>query len=332
MAGRRGKRDPHKEAPAFNPQPDDWELLTCLLRRRLLNTKQIQRLFPHRSKDRISRRLDTFCLNQWIEIPENFKLLRRAASGSIPNIYALGSAGARALKEERGDALWIPRRDWKRDNAKMRPAKMQEIIDVSEFMVDVERSVACHEALSVLDTYDLNSYRKKHLKRGSTPRTALVPVVYRGVKSRRALVPDELIELHWANRLDPDRRSGLFTVELDNETETIVPSREVREDARFWNSSSIYKKNVIYINAFRQNSRLFGRATFRVLYITKTEGHMEEMIQSERDHFSRSSGKQLWVPPGFFLYTNQERIAAHKDDVLAMPWLARSGKEWRLHE
>jgi len=188
----------------------------------------------------------------------------------------------------------------------------------------VSWSVKKHDHSDASSSFDLLQGMQAMGK--SKPRSLVVPVTWRGRQSARGIESGELLQLSYAKRRD-EQATSLILPELDNETETVEPGREVWESARFWRSSSILRKNVIYAQAFRNpDYKVFGFSAFRVLYLTLTEGHMEKMIQCERDFLADQ------VRPGFFLYANSEMVFEHKDDILAMPWLTRTGKEWRLNQ
>lgn len=313
----------NSKARPFAVQDDDFAILYWVLKRRLLTSHQIRALFPHRSSQTLGRRLRTLLLSDWIDKPEHQS--RLWAKGSMPHIIAPSKEGCRQLSAHRG--IEIPDRDWKNQNAKMREHKMRELLMVSEFMVDVECSARLHEQITYRDAYELLSVLD--LPRSPKPKAVVVPEVkWQGYTSKRGIEPDELLSIIYHNR--EDAPSALFVVEIDNETETIVPSKTVRESASFWRSSSILKKNVIYASAFKNKKyRLFTRNVFRVLYVTNTPGHMKEMIKCERDFFSTGD---LAVRPGLFLYANQELIAEHKADILAMSWIDRDGRVFQLHQ
>ena len=322
------KRFERQTGISFQPTEDDFEILLWVYRRRLLHTNQIRALFPHRSRQKLGRRVTKLSNVGWLDKLEQKKKLNPIGGGSIADIFALANDGARALAEYY--EVNIPPSRWTQRNKELQPHRIPHILKTSDFVVNAEQSARRYvDRFRVAHSSEILSKLKRPRPNKSKPLSFNVPITWRGRKSIRAIEPDELLQLKLLDQ-PAGRDTTRFMVEIDQDKETVEPSEEVQKNDGFWRSSSILKKYVIYANAFKaENCRPYGFNLFRVLMVTTTPTHMKTMQKCESNYLG---GGALKLSPGFVLYTNWDDIAGNDGDVLAMPWQDRNGRERFLYQ
>lgn len=310
-----------KLAKGFVPTEDDYQILLHAFRRRLIDTNHVRSLFPHRSPQKIGRRFTELFDHGWLDKIEGQSTTWKAGAGSRAHLAALSDKGAKALSDRFGLDLPASRRNL--NNKRLKPTTLEHDREVVDFMVMATISARKHsEHVDFSDAYDILKDLPPRPNK-SKPLAFQVPVTWQKKASRQGIEPDDILRLTYHGR-ERGRNIAPCMFELDREVETIEPGLDVQQNESFWRTSSILKKNVIYANAFkRKDFKVFGWSVFRVLYVTRTPGHMAEMQACERKYFSDGL---LETQPGFTLYTNWEGIREQNGDVFGMPWENRIGK------
>lgn len=327
MAGKRSKRfeiEDDEVIPTFQLVEDDYAIMLYALRHRLITSKQLQRYFPHRSRDRIVRRLRTLMKNGLLDKPKRQAGIRVEGGGTLPHAVAVSDKGARLLaKHYKLDILGSNR---SRDNQKLTPTSIQETLDTTDFSVLMHQSAAARSNVTLHDSFDILLEAPEKQRRKAKPKSFPVRIQWNGKNSIRGIEPDEIHHIHYSDRLEDQRSNAFFFVEIDRDTETVEPGESILKDERFFRQSYVLLKYIIYGSAFRAKKPLpFGFTTFRVLFITTTPTHMRRLQEVER----RWLGSPLFkIPPGFVLFSNQDAVAAHADDLLLMPWEDGNGMVW----
>jgi len=126
-------------APVIHLQADDIEILWHVFCNRVIDAKSIYLLFPNRSEQVISRRLNRLrkgprpYLNR---LPQAMNRLQ-LRQGSDPQVYAIATLGAQALRLHRG--VDLPEHRWAQKNRELRPSTIQHDLATSRFMARLRR-------------------------------------------------------------------------------------------------------------------------------------------------------------------------------------------------
>ena len=315
----RRKRFERKPVKGFRETDDDYEVLKSVYHLRLANTDHIHALMPHRSRQKLGRRITTLFDVGWLDKPKAQVALFPETGGSNHHVVALANDGAKVLSEKL--KLSLPATRWTQRNKELRSTSIPHILDTTEFAVRVVGSARRHEGrVAVEYAHDILGSLKDPPVRKSKPLSFKVPVRWHDRASTRGIEPDDLLRITFESRDQASRNM----IEIDNGTETIEPSEDVQTTESFWRSSSILKKYVLYASAFKHRAcKPFEFDAFRVLMVTKSSSRMSSMQACEAKYLNNGT---LRMPPGFVLYTTWEHINEHDGDVLSMPWQNRLGK------
>ena len=110
-------------APRIVLTEDDFAVLLCIYRHRFVRADDLYRLFGHRSRDRLSRRLTWLYRNQFLDRPiAQIDRFREGPTQAL--VYGLDNAGARVVAERfgvpTGSADWRSRnRAFTRENLEL---------------------------------------------------------------------------------------------------------------------------------------------------------------------------------------------------------------------
>lgn len=133
------KDDPE---PAIQLQPDDIEILWHVFCNRVIDAKSIYALFPNRSAQVISRRLNRLRKGPrpfLDRLPQAMNRLQ-FRRGSDPQAYALATHGAQALRIHRG--IELPEHRWAQKNRELRTNTIQHDLATSRFIARLWRDAA----------------------------------------------------------------------------------------------------------------------------------------------------------------------------------------------
>jgi hypothetical protein len=124
-------------------------------------------------------------------------------------------------------------------------------------------------------------------------------------------IPDRLFTLTY-----DDATTHAFALELDRGTMPIWTNRLV-------GTSSFRRKLLAYTIAReeRRHAQAWGFSSFRILTMTTGEGRIASMIEAQRRVAPQ-------CPPGFFLYSTQERIAHY--GALGPAWITSKNDDVSL--
>lgn len=119
---------------------DDLAVLLCVYRHRFIRADDLYRLFPHRSRDRLSRRLTWLYRNQFLDRPiaqvDSFR-----SSPSQALVYGLDNAGARIVAERYGVPTGSA--DWRSRNRAFTRENLEHTLAITRFMVGRRRDLEC---------------------------------------------------------------------------------------------------------------------------------------------------------------------------------------------
>jgi hypothetical protein len=321
--GPRFRRD--GSPPSFQLTEDDAAILWHVWRHRLIDSAIIFKLFPHRSEQVLRDRLKLLFRGRYLGRPGRQIARYEPGGGTKPMVYGLDREGARVLRDRFGAAVGVDH--WGQKNREVKKTHIDHTLATTRFMVAHE--LACRRRGDVrLLPFDelLATLAPERTKRAAIPDRWRVPIAWNGHRGEEGTRPDRIFGLEYAHQPVGKNRS-FFYVEIDEGTETIEPGERQQRSAAFFRQSSVLRKFIIY--AFSRMHRLHERhfdfaSTPRILTVTTTPARAAAMQETYERHLLP---QPLAVPPGMFLFTDKDTLAAHDGDVLAMPWRNGVGKE-----
>jgi len=278
------KRAP--EAPAIQLTGRDLEILRQVARHRFLNSRQIS-LLAGGSAQQILRRLQRLFHHGYLDRPRA-QVRYFSEDGSRPMVYALASAGARAI------AVSGHRRP-RYDNRNLKQLYMQHTLQVSDVMVGFTRASRSANTPRLL--------LEENLAPDKSPSKAfqwMVTVKHKDESKRVGIFPDRIFALE-----SPDNGERVFYfVEADRATMPVT--------RRSLNQSSIWRKLLAYEATWSQkiHESRFGTKRFRVLFVTTTQERVDHLV---------ATCSKLPRGHGLFLFTTAQAFR-EKSDVLSLPW------------
>lgn len=304
--------------PTIRLQEDDVEILWHVYCNRVIDAQSIYGLFPNRSTQGLSRRLNKLrkgtspFLQRLAQAPN--RLAQR--NGSDPQAYALARRGADALRQHRG--VEIPPQRWTQKNRELRPSTIQHDLAASRFMAQLRRDAAAMDGVELRYQQEIEGKLSGRVNaRGGLKNTLRTRIVrWPGGAGEQGTAPDRIFELV------ANGRRQYFFLELDAGTETIAPSERRIKAPSFWRDTSLLRKFVIYASAFENQAHkeVFDIPTFRVLTVTTVPGRAKAMQQACATHLKN-------IRPGLFLFTDWERIREHDGPTLSMPFTNAAGRD-----
>jgi len=286
------------EAVPIRLQPDDLEILWHVYCNRVIDSKSIQILFPNRSPQVISRRLNL--LRKGAEpylrrLPQAQNRLF-ARSGSDPFAYALAHRGAEALRALRG--VDIPPQRWTQKNRELRPSMIDHSLATSRFLAQMRTALAVEgSGRQLYYQEELDWLPKRHSPSAGLKNTIRTQIVdWYGYSGEEGTAPDAIFAIGRTNA-DGQRQFAYFFLEVDRGTETIVPGEKRLRSQSFWRSSSVLRKYVVYasIHKNRAHESCLGIPSFRVLTSVPNLERMHTIQVTCRQYLPN-------VKPGQFLF------------------------------
>ncbi len=309
-------------APAIQLQQDDLSILWHVFCNRVIDAKSIYGLFPNRTDQVLSRRLNRLRKGPdpfLHRLPQALNRLR-FRQGSDPQVYAIANQGARALRAYRGVA--VPAERWTQKNRELQPTTIAHDLAVSRFMARLWRDATmAGEGTRLLYQEEFEDRGQALTRRGlkNTLRTRIVN--WPGGVQEQGTAPDRIFSLVAGGRRQ------YFFLEIDEGTETIVPGEHRLRQPSFWRNTSLLRKFVIYASAFETKAHVqaFNIPVFRVLTVTTSASRAEAMREACRTHLKH-------VRPGLLLFADWNSIGAHNGSVLQFPFRDTAEREILLQQ
>lgn len=297
------------DAVPLRLQPDDLEILWNVYCNRVIDSKSLQLLFPNRSPQVISRRLNR--LRKGTEpylrrLPQAQNRLF-ARSGSDPFAYALANRGAEALRALRG--VDIPPQRWTQKNRELRPSMIDHGLATSRFLAQLRAALAIEGSgrrLHYQDEFDW--LPKRSNPTGGLRNTIRTKIVdWHGYTGEEGTAPDAIFAISRPAE-NGQLKYAYFFLEVDRGTETIVPGEKRMSAASFWRSSSVLRKYVVYASIYknRTHESTLGIPVFRVLASVPSVSRMKGIQDACRSHLPH-------VKPGQFIFcTRMDEVKAEQ--------------------
>jgi hypothetical protein len=299
------------EPPAFRVTPREIAVLTHLARYRFLTTKQIAAL-DGGSPVQLSRRLKALWAHKYIDRPKNQHAYLAAWTdeGNKPLAYALGTRGARLLKEHGIDAN--DKLDWTLKNRRASAIHLAHSLEVAGAMIAFA-SGAQAAGLGLIDHHQLLDLMPEKTRAMRDPFRVRVGVPLPGKAQplNIGVVPDRLFSL----AMESMRRN--YALEIDRGTEPV--------NAKSLNRTSWRRKLMGYFHMWRNSlhTTQWGMKAFRVLVVAPSEKRIANMMRVQQDVTGGSAA-------GLVLYSLLTDIATH--GALGAAWRTASGERVALHE
>jgi hypothetical protein len=232
-------------------------------------------------------------------------------------VYSVGNAGIDLLAEQfdfRRAAV-----DW---TAKARTAKRGEIehaLEVTEFMVALERACRQRGNLRVLYLDDiLATVAPARTRENPKPYYWPVPVIWRGKEVTIHPIPDKIFGVEALDRPEGRNRKWFF-LEADRGTMPVV-----RLDLT---KTSFLRKLLAYGHTYQADlhTQIYGFANMRVLTVTRGRPRIQGIQEAHREH--------TWqlCSPKVFLFTDRTLLLSG-GDILGDLWVDGAGDHQVLIE
>ncbi|MCC5986030.1 MAG: replication-relaxation family protein [Rhodobacteraceae bacterium] len=296
-------------APSIQLQEDDLALFWHIYCNRVMDAKSIYTLFPNRSPQGLSRRLNALrkgaqpYLHRLAQAPNRLRI----RNGSDPQAYALAPLGAKALKLHRGVDIPADHR-WTQKNRELRPGTIQHDLATSRFMARLYRdTLEAGEGVRLIYQPEFES-QPKITSRGGLQNTLRTKINnWHGYRGEEGTAPDRIFAI------TANGKRQYFFLEMDAGTETIVPGERRLKQPSFWRDTSLLRKFVIYASAFenRAHQEAFDIPVFRVLTITTTPSRAEAMHEACAAYLPN-------IRPGLFLFTDWQSVRENNGSLLSM--------------
>lgn len=315
-------------APNIELTDDDKSVFLDLYRHGIMDSNTIRRTLPHRSSERVGKRLRGLMDAGFINKPRQQKGIYVHGGGSRAQAYTLGNKAARYLQEELCLPVRIDR--WKTTSDELSTSHIHHTLAQTKFMIDLRMSVAMRNAEMGFE-YPDEIYRRikpELLTKARLPLAFKTRVEWHGWRDSETTVPDGFCALRYLHA-PLEKSSRYLFIEIDRGTETIEPSIRNLKGRSFFRGNSLLRKFVVYGNAYRRgaHTETFGIPTFQVLTVTTTADRARQMMATYQKHLAIEPHN---MPPIRFLFTDFEALVKHENDVLAVPIYDGKGKQRSL--
>lgn len=294
-------------APRIELTEDDLSVLLLIYRHRFVRADDVYALFPHRSRDKLSRRLTWLYRNQFLDRPIS-QIDRFRAGPSQALVYGLDNAGARVVAEQ----FKVPTgsADWRSRNRAYTRENLEHTLAITRFMVDLELDCAARTDLSLIAFDQVLEAAPEGTARAALPYRWAVPVSWSMAKVEVQVVPDAIFGLRIERSDKPALQSHVF-LEVDRGSMTIAPNAQVREGEGFLYRATILRKLMAYAESWRRqlHRERFNIPAARVLFLTTTPARAEAMRAAAQTFVVDRWG----IPPGLFLFGAQSEAVRPLD-------------------
>lgn len=261
---------------------DDLALLLCVYRHRFVRADDLYRLFAHRSRDRLSRRLTWLYRNQFLDRPiAQVDRFRTGASQALA--YGLDNAGARVVAERFGVPTGSA--DWRSRNRAFTRENLEHTLAITRFMVDLELACRDRPEVRLISFDEILAASPEATQRAPLPSRWAVPVSWSMARTEVQVMPDAIFGLRFS-RSDGTAVQSFIFLELDRGSMTIVPTSRARESEGFLYRATILRKLLAYAESWRRNlhQTRFALPNARILFLTTTPARAEAMRMAAKTY------------------------------------------------
>jgi hypothetical protein len=287
-------------APAIRLTDDDLAVLLTIYRDRFVRADDLYRLFPERSRDRLSRRLTWLYRNKFLDRPiAQVDRFRAGANQAL--VYGLDNAGARVVAERfevsTGSA------DWRSRNRAYTRENLEHTLAISRFMIDLELDCRGRPDVRLIPFDEILATAPEPTRRAALPSRWAVPVSWSMTRTEVQVMPDAIFGLR-VERPDGSAVQSHVFLEVDRGSMTISPGPRVTESEGFLYRATILRKLLAYAESWRRDlhQARFGIPAARVLFLTTSAARAEAMRQAAEQLMT----SQPDIPTGLFLFRDLE--------------------------
>lgn len=287
-------------APRIVLTNDDLAVLLCVYRHRFIRSDDLYRLFPHRSRDRLSRRLTWLYRNQFLDRP--IAQVDSYRSGPPQALaYGLDNAGARVVAERFGVPTGSA--DWRSRNRAFTRENLEHTLAITRFMVDLECACRGRPDVRLISFDEILAGAPEATRRAPLPGRWAVPVSWSMARTEVQVMPDAIFGFRVSRPDGPALQSFIF-LEVDRGGMTITPTARAREGEGFLYRATILRKLLAYAESWRRSlhRERFDIPTARVLFLTTTAARAEAMRAAAKTYVMDRSA----IPAGSFLFGTTE--------------------------
>lgn len=303
---------------AYEITERDVDIIKHIARHRFMRSTHIDQLFPEASWDNLRRRLDILFQSDHLQRPRSQRERFKVGGGSPAIVYALGNRGADLLATEAGFRRSSV--DW---TAKARDVSRFEIdhaLEVTDFMVRLERACREHGALRVIYLDEIvSTIAPPETRENPRPYFWRVSVQWRGKDIAIHPIPDRIFGIQDLNRPEGKNRK-FYYLECDRGTMPVVRSDDLSK-------TSYLRKLLAYGYTYRANlhTKIHGFPNIRVLTVTKGRKRIEGIIAAHQQY--------TWslCSPKVFLFADRTTLLS-TDSFFDYPWTDGAGEQHRLLE
>lgn len=283
-------------APRIVLTDDDLAVLLCVYRHRFVRADDLYRLFAHRSRDRLSRRLTWLYRNQFLDRPiAQVDRFRAGASQALA--YGLDNAGARVVAERFGVPTGSA--DWRSRNRAFTRENLEHTLAITRFMVDLELACRDRPDVEVISFDEILAGAPEATRKSALPGRWAVPVSWSMARTEVQVMPDAIFGLRVTRPNGTALQSFVF-LEIDRGSMTIVPTARARESEGFLYRATILRKLLAYAESWRRNlhRERFSIPNARVLFLTTTPARVGAMRAAAKTYVMDRGA----IPSGAFLF------------------------------
>jgi hypothetical protein len=297
--------------PAFRLTPRDVAIVAAVSRYRFLTSAQIARL-DGGSHVQVLRRLNGLWAHGFLDRPlhQHAYLAGWSDEGNKPLAYALGTRGAKLLKEH-GLAL-SDKLDWTQKNNRVGALHLAHTLETASAMLEFAAGAEA-AGLRLIDHHEILALMPEKTRALANPFRIRVTVMLPGKPKPHVIgvCPDRLFSIAHGDL----RRN--YALELDRGHESI--------NAKSLAKSSFRRKLLGYFHAWRQkrHTEVWGFQSFRVLTVAPSEKRIATMIAAQNELTGGTAS-------GLFLYALFSDIPTH--GALGPAWRTASGERVALHD
>ena len=291
----------------FEIVDDDVELLSAIGRYRVVQSIHLDALFPHRSRQKLRRRLQRYFHAGLIARPrcQISTMLDRKGSQAIA--CTLTRKGA-ALITARSPGIAVR---LKADDTKQ--SQLAHTLGVTDALVALELGGRRTEYLSLVGAAELVAAAPEATREASNPHEWRVEVRYQGARRSLTVRPDGITAVRHRVLYERGQRSdkNLF-LEVDRGTTPIIRPELYQ--------SSILRKLLAYSATWRADihKERYGFDNMRVATVTESAMRLEHMIAAVAEH--------AILPPALFLFTTRAQLLSPDTNALTDAiWLNGAG-------
>lgn len=269
-------------APRIVLTDDDLAVLLCVYRHRFIRADDLYRLFLHRSRDRLSRRLTWLYRNQFLDRPiAQVDRFRSGASQALA--YGLDNAGARVVAERFGVPTGSA--DWRSRNRAFTRENLEHTLAITRFMVDLELACRDRPEIRLISFDEILAAAPEATRRAPLPSRWAVPVSWSMARTEVQVMPDAIFGLR-VSQPDGSVLQSFIFLEVDRGGMTITPTARGQESEAFLYRATILRKLLAYAESWRRDlhRERFAILNPRVLFLTTTQARAEAMRTAAKTH------------------------------------------------